>query len=820
MSNTGGFYSLIRPVEKREGRLERLRIVSVGANGDTRMGGPPTFKLQPWTTLGVATQTDAHLDVGELVLRDPVLSANFKVRFTARAHIDQSDSSVRNLARAYQTQKGLAGFVEDHVRQAIERWPDAHKNTKGQPPRPVVDSRLLTAITKHGDDAARYVVEQLREIGIRAVEPRLHMVAWHEGRVDIDEKAGIEVRVTDGDPVIVRVASFIDKDEALREAFYTSSLHRYKLAGQGPSISEKVMAALKTGLDGKFSRQDWTANDPKIQTAAKAAMNAVAAVYGRGVQQLILTTSVRKPDEILNFDQTYDYRITGVNRSLKVQHRGAVQRFDAGLYETLAKNDASVRDIREFVLKRIHGETERFLQSKSYKQAVELLVDKQRRDELQQSVELRVKQTLQQYGLQLQSFSTVVQDLPERPLLSGWELDLEPKEYPLSVHDRIANLGVIATLKLEEPELIVPHIIQRGDAQADGVAGQTDHLMGLVTRAVEAAIGAYVITITPDQYLQSDLANDQNRAPDGSSHTDKLRERIAIKLFSEFGIALSGAFTLRRGGDPATRRIYELQNKRRNIVIHADKRSIINGQEQSFQINVSYRIEGPSQAYLGIFNSKAVQPIDVQLGDMDAAVEDLFATLVSNAKTMEEFAPARLLQARAGPDGLDAQIMGILAAEHGMSVVIDKFGIHVSLPDQHTATPLQALMAARDNVANQLLLVFQGVPVEDLADAQAKAEQIQAVLKAMSENIEKMQAEEASKRIHGTAVEQQLGQLPPAITGISRPAGPALTDQSGFGSGKSSGGERGASNGAGSDDVIEGEASMQPGRRDQPGTDT
>ena len=82
---------------------------------------PPTFKLQPWTTLGVSTQTDAHLEVGELVLRDPVLSANFKVRFTARAHIDQSDSSVRNLARAYQTQKGLAGYVEDYVRQAIER---------------------------------------------------------------------------------------------------------------------------------------------------------------------------------------------------------------------------------------------------------------------------------------------------------------------------------------------------------------------------------------------------------------------------------------------------------------------------------------------------------------------------------------------------------------------------------------------------------------------------------------------------------------------------------------------------------------------------
>ena len=190
---------------------------------------PPTFKLQPWTTLGVSTQTDAHLEVGELVLRDPVLSANFKVRFTARAHIDQSDSSVRNLARAYQTQKGLAGYVEDYVRQAIERWPDAHKNTKGQPSRPVVDSRLLTAITKHGDDAAKYVVEQLREIGIKAVEPRLHMVAWHEGRVDIDEKAGIEVRVTDGDPVIVRIASFIDRDDKLQEAFYTSSLYRYRL---------------------------------------------------------------------------------------------------------------------------------------------------------------------------------------------------------------------------------------------------------------------------------------------------------------------------------------------------------------------------------------------------------------------------------------------------------------------------------------------------------------------------------------------------------------------------------------------------------------
>lgn len=808
MSNTGGFYSLIRPVEKREGRLERLRIVSVGANGDTRMGGPPTFKWVPWTTYGVATETDAQLDVGELVLRDPVLSANFKVRFTARAHIDPSDKSVRELARAYQTQKGLAGFVEDHVRKAIEQWPDAHKSGKGQPARPAVDSRLLTAISKHGDDAARYVAEQLREIGIRAVEPRLHLVAWHEGRVDVDEKAGIEVRVTDGDPVIVRIASFIDRDDALPEAFYTSSLYRYKVAGQAASISEKVMAALKTGLDGKFSRQQWTANDGKIQAAAKAAMNAVAAVYGRSVQQLILTTSVRKPDEILNFDRTYDYRITGVNRSLKVQHRGAVQRFDAGLYETLAKNDASVRDIPEFVLKHIHGETERFLQSKSYKQAVELLVNEDRSEELKKRVAEGATAVLEKYGLLLlEPFSTVVQDLPERPLLSGWELDLEPKDYRLSVHDRVANLGVIAQLKLEKPELIVPHIIQRsGDAQDGDVAGQTDHLIGLVTRAVEAAIGAYVITITPDQHLQSDLANDQNRPADGRSYTKELRERIATKLLGEFGIVLSDPFTLRRGGDPVTRRIYDLQNKRRNIVIHADKRSIVSGQVQTFPINVSYRIEGPSQAYLGIFNSKAIQPIDVQLGDMDAAIEDLFATLVSNAKTMEEFAPARLLQARAGPDGLDAQIVGILASEHGISVAIDKFGIHVDLPDQHTATPLQAMITARDNVANQLLLVFQGVPVEDLPEAQAKAEQIQAVLKSMSESIEKMQAEEATKRVHGTAVEQQLGQLPPAIAGISKPAGPALADQSGAGNGKSGGDQPGGSTGAGPDDVIEGQA--------------
>lgn len=754
MTGLPSFSSLVQIMDPKDVKAEGLTQAWVGQDGKTA-ATRPLVSFQAWTCYGVRQNTDADLEV-EFTFSDAIRfsageSSDYKVRFRSRARIGADINAALMAAGRSATRAGQTSVLVQLARATLEDWARSDAGPK--------DGRLLTGLVQHNAGAVQAIIGAFESVGVELSDAALLMVPWHDGRVDLDEPGGLVFK-TDSTSVTVNLLGLLDRDDKRPVEFFTSSIPRFSVAGTR-GIKDLAIDALKRALDGNFTRQQWVAETELIQSRARDVVNLEVARYGRKVVQLVLQTDVAAAQiQPINFDLTPTYRITGVNRDLKIQHRGSLKLVDAGRWEQAKRNDPRAIDMRNLVATMIQEETERQLQGMRYNEAVRLLADSDdpvggtgqgpiAEQKLRADIQAKLREPFARYGFEATQFTTVVQDLPERMLLRGIDIEMAPESHELSVPGRTAKLGFRGHIKLVNAERIVPFII----------SGDGDALVERIKADALKEIAAYVSAISPDDYLKSNLADSKNLWEGGAATGPSeaaLLTRIREMMGARFGVEFSDG-AVRRGADPITERVYELQRTPFEVVIRGEPVSHKTTKREWVDVFVSGQIQGPSgnPGMVSIFNAKAARPKEEQLGELRACIEGTLRRLMTLVP-FEFFLPIHF-NAKVAP-GLRAIIEAVVEEEQGIAIKIDAHGLYTNPLNDVERSPglIEKARQLEEMEVRSAKALERMKDVDDFKSAKEEYEKYKEAIEYFRGQIEEEKLAASKARIDGDAITQHI----------------------------------------------------------------
>lgn len=666
----------------------------------------PLVSIGGWQRYQLVREQFGELDLA-LELVHPTSRTEFLLNISAEVRLSEDEKKQSRLVKLlHNNLQHHQASVGKLLKRAILRDLNSWTNTKSP------TSRLLSAVLdsiatrdQGMADVDRSVQRVLRDYGYETSFVRIQPapVKPAPGSISIREEK-LAVRLSDHDqPLSVLIDGEL-RPKTGSDSYYTSKLP----ATGGDSIQSRVIEAIRQELGGT-RLQHWKErtnfHDDHLIEMARVAGNREAARYGWTLSKgLLLRSDIQTVLLSQNFVFEESYKLPGVGRKLTIAHSGSYKLVDAARFEQFKRTQPECRDFQEFVKQQAQRITERQLQRGSYAKAIALLDNA---SELESEIATELADIVCKYGHESISCHVVVKNLPEMELLSesGYRGELfgRKQEFSLGVHNRNANIGVSACLKLRDAAKLEPWL---------SIDDNMSNIVGKVAERAKSVVASFLNKIEPNDFRLSDLNAGEDLDEDKSiEHIDpftneredvtihafqrKLKSSIASEISSVFGIELTDIEFI-RGEEPVKNREEELRDYKAEVLIEKIQvLSEYDHQLHDVDVKCLYIIKKPAKAYEQQFASSALALTkEKQIAELERTLRIELENLVK-ASRYELFRGQYLPKLA---HVFEAILSGAAQRHHGLDIVIDPSALRTSVPPAVETRELSGLNMQIENL--------------------------------------------------------------------------------------------------------------------------